>query len=456
MRKIFISLTTSFFIITILFLSCKKNETTYSPENEAFIEQTKNWFNSSFVNTEEYKNGTTNGNFKKPNWNLGIIYYIGKTQVAEFPLITGRKKVYISETLSESDSRKIIDNTIFKVLFVKAPNKPMEVRIIQFTPTLNYLKSKNFDLSNLSFKDYTKDFKGDFMIFDFDNNFKKGYHFANDGIKTIKLQTKFLNKNNTANVPLLDVTTTSSSDLCDNSIELESNCWYIVHTTYETICTGGWNLDEGFNPNYCHIEIVSISCELAYCDNTIDFENCLNQGNTQEQCLCTLYGIGCGESGGDENGQCNMTVAEAQDILSVVVIEHPDLVEYDEGPEFFENGIIRKSRLPRWHFAKIKVIDNFILDYFAVFEGVVFKTTSSNSFWKWEDGLKYKDKQRIGTLPICVSEEMNVIVAEPVISSDRRSATSSLTYVANISIKCIAGWEIKTYTGNREVFMQAE
>lgn len=311
MKKIFISLTTSFFIITIIFLSCKKTETTYSPENKAFIEQTKNWFNSSFVNTEEYKNGTTNGNFKKPNWKLGIIYYIGKTQVAEFPLITGRKKVYISETLSESDSRKIIDNTILKVLFVKAPNKPMEVRIIQFTPTLNYLKSKNFDLSNLSFKDYTKEFKGDFMIFDFDNNFKKGYHFANDGIKIIKLQTKFLNKNNTANVPQLDVTTVSSSGLCDNLIEIDPNCVYTTHTTYQIICTGGWNPDEGFNPNYCYIEIIYIDCELQYCDNTNDFENCINQGNTQEQCLCTLYGIGCGESDGDVVTCASLTEALA-------------------------------------------------------------------------------------------------------------------------------------------------
>lgn len=362
--------------------------------------------------------------------------------------------MYISETLSESDSRKIIDNTIFKVLFVKAPNKPMEVRIIQFTPTLNYLKNKNFDLSNLSFKDYTKEFKGDFMIFDFDNNFKKGYHFANDGIKTIKLQTIFLNKNNTANVPLLDVTTTSSSDLCDNSIEIESNCWYNVHITYETICTGGWNLDEGFNPNYCHIEIVSIYCELAYCDNTIDFENCLNQGNTQEQCLCILYEIGCGESGGDENGQCNMTEAEALDILNAVTPEAINIVSSSEmgtpsNPD--QENIIRAPKPSTGGGVVIPISaygGNYRPQWEASYSAVVYKNTSiPNSDWKWESFVYSSFNQTGGAIPLCFTVKMQSSAESVVFIANNTVASASGIYTADVSIHCLLGFQEKVYTG---------
>ena len=219
MKKIITSLAITVFTVTVIFLSCKKVENNTETGDDKFIAQAKSWFNTSFVNTTEYINGTADGNFKTPSWKFGKTYNIGKTQVAEFPLIAGRKKVYISETLSEADSRRVIDNTKFKVLFVKAPGKRMEVRIIQFTPTFNYLQSKNFNLSNLSFKDYTKEFKGDFMMFDFDNNFKRGYHFANDGIKIIKLKTKFPKKNNIKN-PSGEGSSLISEDACDNTSDL--------------------------------------------------------------------------------------------------------------------------------------------------------------------------------------------------------------------------------------------
>lgn len=311
MKKIITSLAITVFTVTVIFLSCKKVENNTETGDDKFIAQAKSWFNTSFVNTTEYINGTADGNFKTPSWKFGKTYNIGKTQVAEFPLIAGRKKVYISETLSEADSRRVIDNTKFKVLFVKAPGKRMEVRIIQFTPTFNYLQSKNFNLSNLSFKDYTKEFKGDFMMFDFDNNFKRGYHFANDGIKIIKLKTKFPKKNNIKN-PSGEGSSLISEDACDNisNPDLDPNCTYIAHITYSITCTGGWNPEEGFNPNYCRLVIESVFCVLRYCNppggGDPDLDACLNQGHTQEECNCNLYGVGCeGGGGGDpDEEQC--------------------------------------------------------------------------------------------------------------------------------------------------------
>jgi hypothetical protein len=92
MKKLITSLAVTGCIITVLFFSCKKIENSSTPGDATFIAQAKTWFNTSFVNTVEYKNGTANGNFKTPNWEYGNTYNIGNTQVAEFPLITGRKK----------------------------------------------------------------------------------------------------------------------------------------------------------------------------------------------------------------------------------------------------------------------------------------------------------------------------------------------------------------------------
>lgn len=301
MKKALITVSLIILTVTIIFVSCKKSENDglIISGDKVFAEEAKNWFTNSFVNTYEYKNGTANGNFKTPNWKYGKTYSIGNIKIAEFPLIAAKKKVYISEILTEAENRTVIANTKFKALFIKAPNKPMEVRIIQFTPTYNYLKSKNFDLSDLSFKDYTKDFKGDFMMFDFDNNFTKGYHFANEGIKGITLKTKFYDK--TSGTQTSNYTASAAGDLCDNQTEIDPNCVYTVHTTYEVVCTNGWNVEEGFNPDYCHLEIVSIICELAYCnENNPALEACMLNGATEAQCACTLYGIGCENGGGGE------------------------------------------------------------------------------------------------------------------------------------------------------------
>jgi len=262
-------------------------------EIKLLLSRVKSWFNTRFKNTAEFKNSTANGNLKTPNWKFGKSYTIGKTQFAEFPLIAARKKVYVSENLSETDSRRIVDNTKSKVLFYKTPGKNMEVRVIQFTPSFNYLKSKNFNLSNLSFRDYSKDFKGDFMMFDFDDNFKVGYHFANDAVKSIKLRTKILNTSNNG--------VNATEDECD---EAEPGCRIEVTVVYYEVCTNGWNAaTEGFNPNYCTIEIESETCTVLYCDGGGDIDNCLASGNnTPEECTCMLYGVGCEDGGGGGGG----------------------------------------------------------------------------------------------------------------------------------------------------------
>jgi hypothetical protein len=204
---------------------------------------------------------------------------------------------------------------------------------VQFTPTHAFLAAKGYDMSSLSFKDYlASGFKGDVMLFDYDDNFKKGWHFSSGKTKEIHLYNKLAAANRTRqtvqnsktgegnhSTPATNQTSEiGPPDNC-NGIPFEPNCVYTIHVEYEYTCSGGWNPEEGFNPDYCHIlQYTVVGCELQYCNPTGGnaYEECLNAGNTQEECMCTVYGIGCDSGGGGEEEDeeaCNQfnTNAEA-------------------------------------------------------------------------------------------------------------------------------------------------
>jgi hypothetical protein len=366
--------------------------------------------------------------------------------------------------LSEADNRRIIDNTKFEVLFIKVPGKPMEVRIIQFTPSFNYLQSKNFNLSNLSFKDYTKEFKGDFMMFDFDNNFKAGYHFANDGIKTIKLQTKYPKRVNVKNddQPGLAASNSSSSEndgtICDNAIEISPNCMYMVTTEYEIVCSNGWNPNEGFNPDFCRVVIFYVYCELLYCDppppSDDPFENCINQGHTEAECVCSLYGIGCGggeEEGGGEEGSCNMSAAEATAVINAITTETTNIVSSSElGVESMPdaNGIIKAPKPSTGGGYTLHILPGYDPHWEASYSGTVYKDENiPNDKWKWETFAYSAFPQTEGSIPPCFSVSMTASGQSVTIDSDKLHATGAGNYSCIVTISCLGGPTVASFNG---------
>jgi hypothetical protein len=128
-------------------------------------------------------------------------------------------------------------------------------------------------------------------LYDYDNNMKTGWHLGAGKPKGITLHTKLVTDEERA-----ASATNSSGNLCDNAIDIQPNCYYNIHTVFEYQCSGGWNVNEGFNPDYCQItQLVSVECELAYCvDPAVDLvQECLDQGYTQAECMCQVYGLGC-------------------------------------------------------------------------------------------------------------------------------------------------------------------
>jgi hypothetical protein len=307
MRKIYVAWALLPLLATALFFACKKTDRPAGEGDEQFnVATVQKWFETQFTQTAEYRNGTRNGaDVKVPNWKKGRVYNIGQYKVAEFPLFINNRRVYVPETLADADAKRVVAGTLYKALFVQSSDGTIETRIMQFTPSYQYLSSKRFDISNLSFQNYAAEFKGDMMMFDYDNNMKKGWHFGNGKPKGIKLRTKFANGNRQR---------TESSGLCDN-IPIEPNCYYTVHTVFEYQCSGGWNVNEGFNPDYCQIsQIVSIECELEYCEEPgVDLiQECMNQGYTQAECMCQVYALGCENGGGYDEQACQQAQQECE------------------------------------------------------------------------------------------------------------------------------------------------
>ena len=285
-------------LVTIFFFSsCQKKEVTFSGDTEILNDAMK-WFKAHKAPSITFERTTAKDNYKMPIWEAGVDYKVGKMRIIEFPLISNKKRVYITEKLTEAEKRVVIDNIRVKIIFFRNGSNSFDTRIIQFTPSLAYIKAKNYDLSKLTLNNYLNDFQGDFMMFDFDGNFKMGYHIDSSGRKAIKLNTDLVAEKFNSKVSKSTISQ-ASDGLCDNNTNIEPGCTYTVTTTYEITCTNGWNPYEGYNPSYCNMVVVWIECELSYCNGDGQLDDCLESGS--DDCMCIVYGI-CGTG----NGGCTV------------------------------------------------------------------------------------------------------------------------------------------------------
>jgi hypothetical protein len=126
------------------------------------------------------------------------------------------------------------------------------------------LRAKRFNINHLCFKYYQKEFRGDFRMFNYKNELLK---VTGNHAKILKLREKDqaqkglkARSKNGSDIESLD------PSFCDNLPQTNPNCSYQVTVAYYITCSGGWNISEGFNPDYCSIEVESILCEELICD----------------------------------------------------------------------------------------------------------------------------------------------------------------------------------------------
>jgi hypothetical protein len=278
------------------------------------------------------------------------VYNIGKYKVAEFPLFINKRRVFVTEQLADADARRVVAGTLYKALFVQSPNGKMEARIVQYTPTYAYLAGKHFDISHLSFQTYASEFKGDVMLYDYDNNMKTGWHLSTGKPKRVTLHTKLVTDEERANSA-----TNSSGNLCDNAIDIQPNCYYTIHTVFDYQCSGGWNPYEGFNPDYCQItQIVSVECELEYCEEEgVDLiQECMNQGYTQAECMCQVYGLGCENIGGYDEQACQQAQQQFNEATEMTInMENTSMPHSPSTKDTTIRWIVTEHSLNTWRVA---------------------------------------------------------------------------------------------------------
>jgi hypothetical protein len=166
----------------------------------------------------------------------------------------------------------------------------------------------------------------------------------------------------------------------------------------------------------------------------------------------------CGGNGGGGGGggtgtpaitSCERTQAQAEAILGGITLENTNIITMRDGQPYGTNANepIRKPKQVRWEFLKLRQYLDFYLRYTMVFNGVVFKNNAADPAWKWES-LAVGNLERSGTMAPCFDVNLTYNVVDPLISADKRLATSGISYVAVATVPCALRVEVGTYTGN--------
>jgi hypothetical protein len=167
---------------------------------------------------------------------------------------------------------------------------------------------------------------------------------------------------------------------------------------------------------------------------------------------------GDGGGGGGPNGEtealpditsCERTKEQALSILAGISLDQINDVTMTSGIQTAPgaDSIIRVPRQPRWGFLKLRLYLDYVLRYSMIFDGVAYKNGNADPYWKWEY-LNVGQLHRTGTMAPCMDVSFTYSVVAPIISADKRTAVTGITYTAIATVPCLFGAESGTYPGS--------
>lgn len=156
--------------LAISMIACQKNERPAQVINQFNEAAAKEWYYGTFKKSQEWASSPQHGK-KLPNWKFGLYKKIADMEVVEFPLVQAKKTTSVpSAILSSEEKKKIFVASLSKILFIKKRNKTF-VREIDYIPDYEYLRTKNFDISDVSIlKSNNQNFSGRIRIKDWKGN----------------------------------------------------------------------------------------------------------------------------------------------------------------------------------------------------------------------------------------------------------------------------------------------
>ncbi len=151
---------------------------------------------------------------------------------------------------------------------------------------------------------------------------------------------------------------------------------------------------------------------------------------------------------------CNMTVAQAQNLLSDCSGEALTNLHFTNGPITTDaNGVERIAREVDWEYYKYTFFTGYTVVWHVYYTGIIYRNNPTDP-WKWESIQKSREG-RTGIFPTCFDMTMSPIVGIPVISADRQNATLSLSATGIVSLSCLNGHEITTISITPPLVMTA-
>lgn len=325
MLKRKLSVTLAVITMIVIVQACRKFDftTKESKTPEFTIAEAKEWYYGVFKKSEGFKKIDNSSPFvwgklgrrlvetdtelirKFPYWNLAKSYVRGTVNVVEMPVFYETKYIPAVglQHLSENQQQKITEAAFNKVLLIKSRTGNISLRIVTFIPDSAYALKNNYDLSQNAIESIDNSFSGYIIVRNWDEKIINAIKINNgDYIRKVIIKKEVLINNDSYAAQ----NTGNPGDLCGI---LETPV-YVTHCPLTGLTSEDAPVHELGCPPEELIDIPTgevVTEEYPPCEdnepeepidpdiiNGLDMEawnDCLNNGNSSETCLCNLLMI---------------------------------------------------------------------------------------------------------------------------------------------------------------------
>jgi hypothetical protein len=343
------------------FNSCQKQANT---EGILFTSSdAKEWYYASFKKSPEYLSYDSKLNGKKlPDWAKGVYKKVGDIEIIEFPLKQEKTTVRIPEAdrLSDIEKKQISAASLFRIAFIKNKKNNLVVRELNYLPEIQYLRNKNYDISQNSFANFDKNFSGRLIIKDW-----SGKEISRNIIKDGKVSMKshLIKQGSNKNKIVNSAKSSSNSEIiCDQ---------YII-TEYEQFCSANSLYGDEMNVINC-TDWAPTGVQYMEEGECYESNPCTNM--SQEECLCQLYSI-CPNDGNNNNEEEENCDNKLDELVNSAVVS-------DETVSITTISSTPTTRTKKYEWIILKSIGWHI---FSWEKGVHVKVNNPNPNlqWKWQ------------------------------------------------------------------------
>lgn len=263
--------------ISFFFTTCKRLPVEYRSDaaDKFSLNDAKEWYYGVFKKSAEWKQSAQKGK-KLPDWNYGRYRKSGNLEIIEFPLIKNSKTFAVpSGRVTSNERTEIANSSLSRIAFIKIRGQGIVVREVDYIPDLAFLRSRGYDISNVSLGNNINGFSGQIRIKNW-----KGTFVSSFGLDSGRF-TKRLTR-----IPEKDLLSLVQGRGGGEDCEITEYC------DEEMYCTG-WFVGDTFIPTgECTPWLPTDDC---YYDMECDFGSG-NDGIPPDD--CELYGVDCDGGGG--------------------------------------------------------------------------------------------------------------------------------------------------------------